>query len=125
MQSVEDLTRDWPGAVIAINDSGGQLFRPAAFVFDVPGGFAWVEPAYADPYGASSPAFHRRQGQRTAPGRYVGDGWTIEVLPYDPAADQGGAGGALDWFAGWLRAESRTLAQERVRVRALVADELN
>ena len=32
--------------------------RPAAFVYDVPGGFAWVEPAYLDPYGASSHALH-------------------------------------------------------------------
>ena len=124
MQSVEELTRPWPGVVIAINDRGGQLFRPAAFVFDVPGGFAWVEPAYADPAGASSPAFHRRQGQRMAPGRYVGDGWTIEVLAFDPADDQGHVGGALDWFARWLRAEGRSWSEERERVRVLVADEL-
>lgn len=123
MQSVEDLTRDWPGAVIVI-DHAGRMFRPAAFVFNVPGGFAWVEPAYADPYGASSPAFHKRKGRRTAPGRFVGDGWTIEVLPYEPADDRDLVGDALDWFSRWLSSEGRTMAQERERVRELVADEL-
>jgi hypothetical protein len=35
--------------------------RSAAFVFDLPGGgFAWVEPAYRDPFGPASPAAHMR-----------------------------------------------------------------
>jgi hypothetical protein len=125
VRSLEDLTGDWLGAVVIYRQAGANdLVFPAAFLFDAPDGVAWVEPSYADPIGAASPAFHRRQGQRTAPGRFVGNGWTIDLLPYDPAEDRDLIGDALDWFAGWLKAEGRTWAQERERVRALVADEL-
>jgi hypothetical protein len=123
VQSLEDLTRDWQGAEIVIDD-GSPMFRPAAFVFEVPGGVARVEPSYADAAGASSPSFHRRQGRRTTFGRFVGDGWTIEVLPIDPADDRGHVGGALASFAAWLRAAGRNWTEERKRVRELLADEL-
>lgn len=124
MQSLEDGTRDWPGAVIVITDAGGSLFRPAAFVFDVPGGLAWVEPSYADPAGASSSALHVRRGDRDAWNAFRGDDWRLGVLPYEPAEDQDLVGDALEWFGDWLRAEGRTWAEERERVRALIADEI-
>lgn len=124
MQTLEDGTREWPGAIIAISGAGGLSFRPAAFAFDTPDGMAWVEPAYADPAGAGSQAFHRRQGERQAWNRWAGEGWAIEVLPYTPGLDEDLVGDALAWFADWLKAERRTMADERERVRQLLAGEL-
>ena len=89
------------------------------------GGVAWVEPAYADPAGAASPAFHVWLGSRADWNQFTRpDDRLLQVLPYDPAEDRDLVGDALDWFAGWLKAEGRSWAQERERVRALVADEL-
>lgn len=126
MQSLEDGTRDWPGAVIVVGDGtpSGNLFRPAAFVFDVPGGMAWVEPSYADPAGASSTALHVRKGTRVEWNAFEGSGWRVGVLPYEPAEDQDLVGDSLDWFADWLKTEGRTWAEERERVRTLIADAL-
>lgn len=124
MQSLEDGTRAWPGAVVVITDRNGAAFRPAAFVFDVPGGLAWVEPSYADPAGSASPAFHRRAGTFTAPGKMAGAGFEVEVLPYEPGQDADLVGDALEWFSGWLKTEGRTWAQERERVRGMLGDAL-
>ena len=125
MQSLEDGTRDWPGALIAIEEDGQISFRPAAFVFDVPGGLAWVEPSYADPMGAASPAFHVWRGTRREWNLFARPGnRQMQVLAYDPDDNRDLVGDALDWFADWLKAEGRSWAQERERVRALVADEL-
>jgi hypothetical protein len=85
-------------------------------VFDTPDGFAWVEPSYADPAGASSPGFHRRTAADLESGE-------VQVLLYR-AGDRDLVGDALDWFARWLEAEGRTWAEERERVRALVGNEL-
>lgn len=124
MQSLEDGTRDWRGAVIVITQEGRTLFAPAAFVFDVPGGLAWVEPSYADPYGSASPAFHRRAGTFTAWNAIEAPGLKVGVLPYEPGEDQDLVGDALEWFAGWLKAEARTWAMERERVRGMLGDAL-
>ncbi len=120
MQSLEAGTRDWPGAVIAITSPGGAtMFRPAAFVFDAPGGLAWVEPSYADPWGAATPALHVFQATREAWNAFVlADGRRLGVLPYADDADLVGDG--LEWFRDWLRAEGRTWQQERARVLALI-----
>ncbi len=117
------MTRDWPGAVIAITQGGETLFRLAAFVFDMPGGLAWVEPSYADPAGAASPAFHARKGAWRAPGVLAADEWELQVLQFVPI-DADMLGDGLLWFADWLKTEGRTWAEERERVRALVADQL-
>mgnify|MGYP000876579174 CR=1 FL=1 len=125
MQSLEDGTLGWHGALIAIDDGGDILFRPAAFVFDVPGGLAWIEPSYADPMGAASPALHVWRGTRkdwnlfTRPGNR-----RVQVLAYDPQDNRDLIGDALDWFAVRLKAEGRSWAEERERVRALVGSEL-
>lgn len=122
MQTLEQGTKSWQGAVIVITDKHGTNFRPAAFVFDVPGGLAWVEPSYADPWGAGSPAFHKRKGTFAAWNALEGDGWKIGVLPYHEDADLVGDG--LDWFTEWLQAERRTWDDERERVREKVASQL-
>lgn len=124
MQSLEDGTRDWPGATIAITQDGDTMFRPAAFVFDVPGGVAWVEPSYADAAGAASPGFHVWRGDRKDWGIFTRpDGSRLSVLQYEQD-HRDLIGDPLEWFAAWLKAEGRTWSQERERVRALVADEL-
>lgn len=115
--NLEEVTRDWPlGAVIAISAGGETLLRPAAFVFDVPGGFAWVEPSYADPSGAASPSFHRRPASDI-------DSGAVQVLQFFEV-DADAVGDGLLWFADWLKAEGRTWAEERERVRELLGDSL-
>lgn len=48
---IEKRTANWEGAVIILRPKAGgdAIVRPAAFVFDRPRGFAWLEPSYADP----------------------------------------------------------------------------
>lgn len=48
---IEKQTADWESAVIILRlkAGGDAIVRPAAFVFDRPRGFAWLEPPYADP----------------------------------------------------------------------------
>lgn len=121
MANLEDLTKDWAGAVVSVVMAGQVMPRPAAFVFDVAaGGVAWVEPSYADPSGAATHALHIIAGQ-VAGNVVTGRGVTVEVLPYE-AEDAGSVGGALDWFAAWLKDEGRTWDQERERVRAMLSD---
>lgn len=112
------------GAVIIITMQGDDtpVIRPGAFVFKTAEGMAWVEPSYADPSGAASPALHMRAGQWD--GHILnGKGWRVEVLPYE-AADVDLVGDSLEWFAGHLKAEGLTWAQERARVQAMIAGEM-
>lgn len=46
------------------------------------------------------------------------------MLPYTPGLDEDLVGDALAWFAQWLQAERRTMADERLRVLQLLGDEL-
>lgn len=128
MQSPEKLDQiaaKWPGAIIIFRASGPDArneYRPAAFIFETPGGFAWVEPSYADPVGASSPSYHERKGSFDASeGGFVmmRDEGMIAVIPYD-RKESDFVGDALDWFADWLKAEGRTWQEERERVRERV-----
>jgi hypothetical protein len=104
----------WRGGLVYIPNDG-DVWRPAAFVWlDSAGGVTWLEPSYADPWGASSPALHRREcGAR--------------AKPYDPEQDNGrdphGVGDALTWFARWLQGQGRTWAQERAKMARVVARE--
>lgn len=124
MQSVEKASKTWPGAVIVVTQDDAISYRPAAFVFDVPGGLAWVEPSYADPAGAGTPALHVRRGEFLKAGILRGDRWRVDVVPYAAAEDTDLIGDALDWFAGYLKAAGRTWDQERERVRVAIAPEL-
>lgn len=96
-----DEFADWQGAVILLDDGSA---RPAAFVWANPGGgVTWVEPSYADPAGAASPALHTRESG-------------AEALPYEAKTDRVLVGDALEWFRGWLEAEGKTWAEERDRL---------
>lgn len=121
----------WKGASAAVRFSDGfAMLRPAAFVFTTKQGrVAWVEPSYADPNGAASPALHFAGGARADPtGRGIeadNDSWTVTLLPFDPE-DRGekGARLAVEWYEGWLREQGRTWAEERVRVLQMIEGEL-
>lgn len=90
----EELVLSWrDGALVFIGERSSPLVRPAAFVFVDPGGLSWVEPSYADPFGAASSSFHRRDGRVVL----VGDGIElhggeepVEVLPFVSGIRQAG-----------------------------------
>ena len=124
LRNLETGTADWQGAVIAINDENGSTFRPAAFVFDTAaGGIAWIEPSYADPAGAASQAFHRRDGERVAWNKVKANGATVIVLAYEPEIDTD-MGEALEWFRRHLDEMRTTWQDERERVRQAIASDL-
>lgn len=115
----------WEGATVIIDAGGNTSARPAAFVFPLGEGLlAWVEPSYADPYGAASTALHTCRNMRPDPsGQGLvcdGAGWTATLLPYDPEDHRDLIGGAMDWFSDWLKKEDRTWAQEREQMRSLL-----
>lgn len=125
MQNLEPFAAQWKGAVITIIISGASepALRPAAFVFETPDGFAWVEPSYADPWGSSSPSYHQRVG-KFEPSEAgfvatVSDVEGVAVARYEPN-DSHLIGDAIDWFTDWLKAEGRTWQEERERVRERV-----
>lgn len=118
--TLEDEAEGWiDGALVRITPRGGgeTITRPAAFVWPTPSGIEWVEPSYADPWGAATAAYHARVGRRD--GYLVEtDSHLVEVLPFDPAADaQEPAAEALLWFAGWLRKSGTSWAAERSSIR--------
>ncbi len=129
MQDIEAIAATWKrGALVFIetDGTGRGIIRPAAFVYQTPTGFAWVEPSYADPWGAVSPAQHFRDGESR---EEVGGGFrmvtkdaeTVVVLPYQDDPDL--VGDSLEWFARHLEETGKDWATERERIRALVADQ--
>lgn len=117
MPTLEEDVQTWSGGatVTTIRRNPAQItVRPAAFVWALPDGIEWVEPSYADPWGAASPSHHVRRGTRDG---YVTEfeGATIEALPAEPGESE-----ALDWYAKWLTEMGRTWEQERARLRALL-----
>lgn len=123
MRNLEDAARTWQrGAVVLIQTAEAITVRPAAFVFATPTGFAWVEPSYADPAAAPSPALHYRDGTPQDLGALFtmqAGAELVEVRAYeDDDADM--IGDALDWFAGYVQASGRTWDEERERVRAVI-----
>lgn len=128
--SLDEATAAWPHAVIRLRDKqgGAEYTRPAAFVFDAVGGFAWVEPQYVDPYGASSPALHVRQATIEPEGegfRFDGPGCSGTIEPYEPSAEQlRDVGYCLERFGEWLAEEKKTAAEERAAVQAMIERDL-
>lgn len=125
---LEATFASWRGAIVHIDFHDGiPMLRPAAHVFGTPSGFAWVEPSYADPYGAASPSFHRREGvlapSGTAFKMAATDGLDIILMPLDPRSHAEHAS-PLTWFARWIESEGRTWLEERERVRERIKREL-
>lgn len=122
---IESVLSTWRrGAVVTIQERGAEAtHRPAAFVFmDGADAVMWVEPAYADPWGSASSAFHRREGVIRA----SDDGLEFEmqtggqllIKPYS-TRDQALVGDALEWFSRWLAEECKAWHLERNRVKKL------
>jgi hypothetical protein len=122
---INEITADWKGAAIVLRPKSGgpEMMRPAAFVFDTPGGFGWLEPSYADPWGSPAPSWHEVEvtSIRVQGGEFYFDGpeysgeieWSVGQIPVAPA---------LDWFEEWLKKEGRTWPEERARVLAELLD---
>ena len=128
MQDLEALTATWTrGALVFIetDGTGRGMIRPAAFVYQTPTGFGWVEPSYADPFGAALPALHFRNGEpRPAAGGgfklITRDAEIVTVVPYGDD-DKILVGDSLEWFARHLAENGHDWATERERVRSLIA----
>ena len=129
MSDAEQVASSWnEGALIFDYDqaeNGQPVIRAAAFVFPTEQSFAWVEPSYLDPYGASSPALRRRSGQLTQHPNgglelTMDNGGRIVALPVGDDHDL--AYGALRWFTDHLNQNGIQFAEERERVRELITD---
>ena len=127
MQNLEAAFETWQrGALVYLVDPDGSVWmiRPAAFVFATPDGFSWVEPSYADPYGASSSAWHERAGAVTQNGSgfiFTSPGSEVSVYPFDP--DDPGTeddAGPLEWFSAHIKENGLQWQGERERVRKLI-----
>lgn len=120
--SAESTARAWPAAAVQIR-LDGQWYppRPGVLVFDTPTGWAWLEPSYADPLGAATPALHERTGQPQLEAadllQWTGpDGELIELTPFDPVVDYEIAD-AIAWWEAYLQAAGRSQADEREQLR--------
>ena len=121
---LESTARRWRAGVVSVRQGGDWTSRPAVFLFELAGGWAWVEPSYAGP-GGGAPALHMRAGQPEQSGetfRHEADGELLEVAEFDPEADPDLAE-VVAWFEGYLQQQGRTLDEERERVRVLVLAE--
>ncbi len=129
MHNLEKVVSKWEkGALVLIfsnaNDATPSV-RPAAFIYAIRGGFVWVEPSYADPYGASSPGLHIRSGEiqeKNNGFKLCVAGSEIEVYPFDerdPATKNDAE--PLRWFANYLRENGLQWQAERERARKLIA----
>ncbi len=104
--------------------------RPAAHVFRLEGGAAWVEPAYLDPNGATMATFHRIDGQVHA----LANGFTVTapdglVATFAPATaanddPEGTCRLALADYTDLLVEQDLTQEGERARLQLELADDL-
>lgn len=130
---VEEIVATWPFAVVYLNGKakGQDHARAAAFVFDTPDGFAFVEPGYLDPFDAGH-RFHRIvctfKGRVYDPAgvpeqvAFAGPTWEGRLERYDAgnAEHVRAVGLALDGFAEYLaeRHKGATLEEERAELRS-------
>lgn len=128
---IEDLLATYPPAVVWLHDkaSSRDVPRSAAFVFVTPDGFAYVEPAYLDPYDCAH-RFHRVEAKLTvSDGRVVsfdGPEWSGRLEPYTGSAAQVEAiGDGLERFPAELKLrKGRSHDEERERLRWHLAEDL-
>jgi len=125
VRNLETEAATWDhGAVVQINQGGETYFRPALFVYALPGGVSWVEPSYLDPMGAATPAYHVAAGpviDVTQPRSHIaffsahGTGWQATIYPAD-AEDPPGVIEALQVGLAMLKGRGTTWAAERQRL---------
>jgi hypothetical protein len=122
---LSDATAAHPAWIVYLRWGSDRLMaRPAAFVFDTPTGFLWIEPSYFDEPGyRSAPAMHVARCEVT---QAVGERWTF-VGEMSGAVERYGIGedtdivSGLEWFATeFLPSQKKTLAE----LRASVAEKL-
>lgn len=131
MRNLEGEAATWRrGAVVQINQGGETSFRPALFVFALPGGgAAWVEPSYLEESGAPSPAFHAVAGPvedvtpERSPIAFFGLGgasWAATAYPADDE-DPADVLDALRWALAELKRRGTTWEAERARILAEIS----
>lgn len=116
---METIVEKWAGAVVTLRykSDGFEMVRPAAFVFERPSGFGWLEPSYADPLGSPSPAWHEIKASITRVSEtlieFDGPEYSGDIEEYFGQIE---AAPALEWFKGWLSERGSSWADERERV---------
>lgn len=126
---LEQRVAEWPFAVVYMvgKAKGEEHARAAAFVFDTPDGFAFVEPGYLDPFDAGH-RFHRiacTLDESEADSGVIGFRgalWQGRLERYDPESAEHvrAVGLALTEFEAYLaeRHKGATLDEERAELRA-------
>ena len=130
---LEERVAQWPFAVVYMEGKaeGEEHARAAAFVFDTPDGFAFVEPGYLDPFDAGH-RFHRVvctfkgsvYGANGQPEQIAFEGpqWKGRLERYDVDNPEHvrAVGLALDGFESYVaeRHKGATLEEERAALRA-------
>lgn len=128
--NLESCSSSWPFAVVHLKGHAGDLnlVLAAAFCFDTPDGFAFIEPGYADQNGSGQHNFHRIVAS-LAPSEqgftFVGLDWSGSVEQYEPTAQQIAAiGRSLEWLEAHLENLGINVEGERERIRALLLEAL-
>lgn len=124
---IEEITKDWPFAVVAMQfrGRGAIMYAAAALLFDTSEGFAFVTPAYKDPDGAGQHNFHVIEAklERQSPDvvTFAGPDWSGTIERYEQTVLQlEQIGNALEWFEGL----GLDLADERQRIRTVLGPDL-
>lgn len=134
MSKLESLIRTWPFAVVHLRAKDGtqSLSAPAAFVFETPDGFAFIEPGYLDPHNASNRLHRIVCALRDVVPEDVavlfdGPVWEGHLERYTGAAAQRErVSETLDWFQGALvPMAGRTVDEERESLRGSLRAELS
>jgi len=116
----DEILASWRGARVRVVFSDGfAVDGIAAFVFEAPGGLAYIGPGYRDDWGADRAA-HRIEGAVTVSAdraEVTGAALRVELTPIGD--EEGGrAGQAIYELDESLRAAGLTWSDERERLRA-------
>lgn len=127
MHNLEEVVSKWErGAILADQNklNGRATFHQAAFVYAARGGFAWIDPRYADPSCNPSSVVNVMQGKINPFGsglRFSSASATVYVMPFDETAiDLLEHGTDLQSFFADLKARGIQWADERARARKLI-----
>lgn len=124
----------WPLSVIYLKSRvhGSEVVQAGAFVFDVPDGFAFMHPAYLDPWNAMQ-RFHRVEAVlldvevQGLPGfAFQGVEWGGHIERYvsSEAQDARVGGDFAEFPQVLLRDTGRSMAEERARLLVQLAEDL-
>ena len=123
------ITQDTVVVIIDRNPTVPVLQFPAVVTWVLPDGVAFVKPGYLDPYGASSPQFHRIRGDVSGVGRGGGvavvknDHMTAHLWPPTPNTDSSVIK-AFAWYEETLAKEGRQRQAEAEELQEALAEQL-